>query len=128
MKNVNILLADDESAVGPSVSLALRGFGCSVDVVPDGQDALLRIFTQPGHYQVLITDDKMKRCSGLELVRQLRDSRFSGKIVVLSAYLTPELLESYRGLGVTGFVAKPFNISELRMVVQKAAHDLSQHR
>jgi DNA-binding response OmpR family regulator len=114
---MNILLADDEVSTTDPVSFVLRRSGHEVDVVHDGEDALSALKEHPDHYQILMTDHLMKKLNGLELVDKLRKTNFHGRIVVLSAYLTGELVESYRKLGASKFIPKPFDLTELRAAV-----------
>lgn len=114
---MNILLADDETSTTEPVSFVLRRSGHAVDVVHDGEEALTAVKEHPDRYQVLVTDHLMRKLSGLELVSKLRKTKFSGKIVVLSAFLTGELEATYRKYGADIFVSKPFDLSELRNAV-----------
>ena len=59
--------------------------------------------------------------SGLELVQKLGKTNFHGRIFVLSAYLTGELVASYRQMGVSHFVDKPFDVADLRNAVALVA-------
>ena len=113
----NILIVDDEKAVAASIKAALKGMGHAADVIHDGGDALTRITKSPGHYDILITDHLMRTVSGLEFLIQLPVNTFKGKIIVLSAYLTPELESKYRALGVGTMIRKPFDVDELRKAV-----------
>jgi CheY-like chemotaxis protein len=47
-------------------------------------------------FDVIITDHRTPRSHGLELVRKLEQRRCTGKIVVLSAYLSPEHIGTTR--------------------------------
>ena len=116
--NNHVLLADDEKSTVISVAFVLRHCGYEVDTVSDGGEALLRLKNDAKHYQILITDHAMLRVSGLELVAELRATDFRGKIVVLSANLTQELMDSYRSLGADCFIAKPFDLADLRKAVE----------
>jgi DNA-binding NtrC family response regulator len=51
--------------------------------------------------------------SGLELVEELERTRFDGKIVVFTGYLTPDAESSYRKLGIEHFFKKPFDLKRL---------------
>jgi CheY-like chemotaxis protein len=113
-KQLNILLADDETSTTASVSHVLKRCGHLVDVVHDGEDAFLKLKQAPDRYQILITDHKMMRVSGVELLERLRKTDFCGKIVVLSGYLTRELDGAYRALGAHRLISKPFDLPELR--------------
>lgn len=115
---MNILLADDEMTTAISVSFVLRHSGHQVDIVDDGDEALETLRQNPGRYQILMTDHHMRKLTGLELIQQIRKTDFCGKIIVLSAYLTHELEKSYRALGAETFVSKPFEIPDLRKLVE----------
>ncbi len=118
---MNILLADDEMSTTEPVSFVLRRSGHAVDVVHDGEEALSALKQDPERYQVLVTDHLMNKVSGLELVSKLRNTKFHGRIVVLSAYLTGELEASYRKFGANKFLTKPFDLAELRNAVAETS-------
>jgi YesN/AraC family two-component response regulator len=63
---------------------------------------------------VVITDNEMPCVSGVELVRELRERSFRGKIIVLSGYLTNETREAYAQMKVDAILNKPFDNYELR--------------
>lgn len=117
LKSLNILVVDDEKSTVISVAFVLRHCGHAVDTVSDGGEALNRLKANAQRYDVLITDHAMLQVSGLELVSELRATNFRGKIVVLSANLTQELEESYKALGADHFIAKPFDLADLRKTV-----------
>jgi len=118
---LHILLADDETSTTTAVSFVLKKAGHHVDVVHDGGDALELLKKSPDEYQLLITDHLMEKVSGLELVQKLGKTNFHGRIFVLSAYLTGELVASYRQMGVSHFVDKPFDVADLRNAVALVA-------
>ena len=76
-------------------------------------------------FDVVITDHRMPRSGGLELVRKLRQRNYRGKIVVLSAYLSPEHVGTYEELEVDEIVGKPFDSAELRKVIANLEEELS---
>ena len=96
---LNILLAEDECSVAFSISFALKADGHKIEIVNDGEEALSEITRKPGAFDLLITDHSMPRMNGVELVKQLRDTAFRGKIVVLSAHLSAENRAAYLTLG-----------------------------
>jgi DNA-binding response OmpR family regulator len=119
MRPLNIMLAEDEQSVAFSIAFALRLDGHEIEVVPDGEQALLKLKAEPRAFDVLITDNNMPRMTGLELVRRLRDTAFSGKILVLSAHLSRDNRALYSELGVDEMMAKPFDLYELRDVIRQ---------
>jgi CheY-like chemotaxis protein len=116
----HILAVDDEPSVTKSLSFVLSGPGRTFRTAADGAEALDKI-AEPPPVDVVITDNNMPNVSGLELVRRLRANGFTGKIIVLSAFLTDEIRRSYRDLNVDRLMAKPFDIMELRRTVNALA-------
>ena len=120
---LNILLAEDERSVAFSISFALRLDGHRIEIVPDGEQALSKLIAEPGLFDLLITDNNMPRMTGVELVRRLRDTVFSGKILVLSAHLSRENRAAYNALRVDGMMPKPFDLHQLRALIRQIADD-----
>ena len=116
-KSLNILVVDDETAVTASLIVVLRKPDCEVDAVHDGSEALAKLTESPDRYHILITDHYMQTVGGLELVEKLRKRSFLGKIIVLSGYLSLELQDAYRKLGVDRIIKKPFDLQEIRQAI-----------
>lgn len=121
---LNILLAEDERSVAFSISFALKADGHRIEIATDGEQALAKLTAEPGAFDLLITDNNMPRVTGLELVRRLRETPFSGKILVLSAHLSVENRAAYSALRVDGMIPKPFDLYQLRTVVRAMAGDV----
>jgi DNA-binding response OmpR family regulator len=119
LKNLNILVVDDEPSTVVSVAVVLKARGHVVDGVADGEDALIRLKNDLHRYQIIITDHSMEKVSGLELLTALRATAFRGKVMVLSAHLTYDLKLSYHSLGVDRLISKPFDLAELREAVEE---------
>lgn len=88
---------------------------------PDGDDALARLEANSGAYDVIIVDQKMPHLTGVELVHEIRKRRIAGKIMVLSAHLSPEIREEYGQMDVRVILEKPFNIQDLRSALDRLA-------
>jgi|ERR1700674_949846 len=120
---LNILIAEDERSVAFSISFALKCDGHKVEIVNDGAEALAKVIVERGVFDLLITDNNMPRMTGVELVRRVRAASFSGKILVLSAHLSPENRAGYDALGVDGMIPKPFDLHQLRAVIRQIAEE-----
>lgn len=114
-RKLHILAVDDEPAIGESISYVLEAPHRKIVVAKDGQDALAKITKE--QFDVVITDHRMPRSGGLELVRRLRQRNYEGRIVVLSAHLSPENIGTYEELAVDEIVSKPFDFEELREII-----------
>jgi CheY-like chemotaxis protein len=114
-KKLRILGVDDEPVIGESIAFALESPTRQIVVAKDGKEALA--LAAKGKFDVIITDHRMPRSGGLELVRQLRKRKFTGKIVVLSGHLSPENIGIYEELDVDEVVGKPIDSDQLRDVI-----------
>ena len=114
-KKLRILGVDDEPLIGESIAFVLEAPNRKIVVAKDGQEALA--LTAKEKFDVVITDHRMPRSGGLELVRKLRKRKYTGKIVVLSGYLSPENIGAYEELGVDEVVGKPLDSVELRELI-----------
>lgn len=118
---LNILIAEDERSVAFSLFFALKPDGHRIEMVSDGEEALAKLIAEPAAFDLLITDNNMPRMTGLELVRRLRETAFDGRILVVSAHLSPENRAAYDALGVNGMIPKPFDLHQLRDVIRRIA-------
>jgi CheY-like chemotaxis protein len=122
---LNILLAEDERAVAFSIVFALKCDGHKIQLVADGAQALTSVRTEPNRFGLLITDHSMPEMTGIELVQRLRLESFHGKIMVLSAHLSPENRAAYEALAVDALVSKPFDVHELRAAITRLANGMA---
>jgi DNA-binding response OmpR family regulator len=114
-KKLRILGVDDEPMIGESMACVLEAPHRKIVIAKDGQEALALATKEK--FDVVITDHRMPRSGGLELVRKLRERKYTGKIVVLSAHLSPENIGTYEELAVDEIVGKPFDSTELRELI-----------
>jgi CheY-like chemotaxis protein len=111
---LKILAVDDEPAIAACLSFIFRGPRYEFTSARNGREALARLSAAAAPYDVVITDNQMPQLSGIELVRALRERRFGGKIVVLSAHLTAENRDAFAEMKVDAILDKPFDNYELR--------------
>lgn len=114
---MQILVVEDEKAVAHMIAMVLGGPTAKVSTARNGWEALIKIGATVRPFDVVITDHRMPRMTGLELVRQLRTKNFLGKILVLSAYLSDEDIQAYEELGVDMMMSKPFDFEELQQAM-----------
>jgi DNA-binding response OmpR family regulator len=111
---LSILVVEDEKALAHIIAMMLGGPASKVTTARNGWEALIKIGLAARPFDVVITDHRMPRVTGLELVRQLRTKNFGGKILVLSAHLTDEEIRAYEELNVDMMMTKPFDFDELQ--------------
>lgn len=104
---LRVLYADDMRELRDLLTIVLSRDGHQVETVEDGSAAWERISADPQRYDLLITDHHMPKMNGLELVHQLRGSKFAGKVMVFSSELSPSVHARYRELAVDQVMLKP---------------------
>ena len=126
---MQILVVEDEKAIAHMIAMVLGGPAAKVVKARNGWEALIKIGATARPFDVVITDHRMPRMGGLQLVRQLRTQNFGGKILVLSAHLSDEDIRAYEDLSVDMMMSKPFDFDELQQamaVLNKKASVLAQ--
>ena len=119
---MRILAVDDEPVIGESIATLLEAPHRKIAVAANGQEALAMAAKQK--YDVVITDHRMPRSGGLELVKKLRQRKYAGKIVVLSGHLSPDNIGIYEELDVDEVVGKPLDLMDLPHIVADLEEDI----
>jgi len=110
MNAMNILVVEDEASIAEVVSLYLKRAGFSVQIAPDGKQAMTLF--ERGGVGFVILDLMLPEVDGLSLTRWLRD-RSNVPIIMLTA--RREEIDRIAGLemGADDYVVKPFSPQEL---------------
>jgi CheY-like chemotaxis protein len=122
-KKTHILAVDDEPVIGESIACLLEAPHRKIAMAGNGQEALEMLAKHK--FDLVITDHRMPRSGGLELVRKLRQRKYTGKIVVLSGHLSPENIGVYEELDIDEVISKPWDPEELRDIVNWLEGDVA---
>jgi DNA-binding NtrC family response regulator len=113
-----VLIADDEENQRTGPAAIIRGRGFAADTA-DGQEALDKLLAQPA--TVLLTDLKMPRMDGFELLRRLPMEGIHTPAIVLTAFGNMETaLAAMHDLGAYWFLEKPIQPAVLRVLLERA--------
>ena len=126
---LRILVVEDEKAVAHMIAMVLGGPASKVATARNGWEALIKIGASARPFDVVITDHRMPRMTGLQLVRRLRAQNFAGKILVVSGHLSDEDIRAYEEQNVDMMMSKPFDFDELQQamaVLNKRASVLAE--
>ncbi|MGH7899878.1 MAG: sigma-54-dependent transcriptional regulator [Candidatus Binatia bacterium] len=113
-----VLIVEDEERMASVVATALGRAGYDCETAGDGEAALERIDSHGA--DVVVTDWKMPRMDGMELLRELRRRRPGLPVVLLTAYGSVPAAVAAMREGAFDYVTKPFDNDELRAVVARA--------
>lgn len=116
----NVLVVDDEEALRSFLAEALLDEGHQVQEAGDGEAALRALAKQS--FEVVLTDLKMPRMGGMELLRRLRQDQPEVEVIVITAHGTVDNALEAMKLGAFDYLQKPLSSpTELRLLVARAA-------
>jgi response regulator RpfG family c-di-GMP phosphodiesterase len=115
-----ILVVDDERVIREILAEFLTLEGFSVNTVEDGEKALTELRLNP--YDLLITDLKMPRLSGLQLLEKIESERLGVLTVLMTGFGTVETAIEAMKKGAYDYLLKPFKVEEVIHVVERALY------
>jgi PAS domain S-box-containing protein len=113
LKDHRVLLAEDHPVNQVLAKHFMKRLGMPMDIAQNGQEAIDMLQNQ--HYDLVLMDIQMPVMDGLEATRLIRqDARFvSLPIVAMSAGVTLSEQAQCINAGMTGFIGKPIDFTEL---------------
>ena len=114
-----ILVADDEVNLRRVLAAQLQRDGFDVFTVGDGEEAIAALGEH--HIDVLITDLRMPKLDGMRLLAHCSAEHPDLPVVMITAHGTVDTAVEALKLGAFDYVTKPFDRTEFRNVVEKAA-------
>jgi DNA-binding response OmpR family regulator len=108
-----ILVVEDEQHLARGLCFNLEADGHDVEVSPDGESALRRLYAEPGRYDAIILDVMLPGRDGFEVAADLRKSGQFVPILMLTARNRPEdVLRGFEA-GADDYLPKPFELAIL---------------
>ncbi|WP_022663394.1 S16 family serine protease [Paucidesulfovibrio longus] len=116
-RQARILLADDEAIARENLTIVFEKDGHEVRAVSNGLEALEAMREQPA--DVVVTDLKMERMDGLELLQELRKGWPDTGVIMLTGYATVKSAVTAMRQGADQYLSKPVNLTKLRAHVDE---------
>jgi two-component system response regulator AtoC len=113
-----ILVVDDEANLRRVLTAQLARDGYEVHSAPDGEAGLSLL--REHHIDLVITDLRMPKMDGMELLRQALRIDPELPIVMLTAHGTVDNAVEALKTGAFDYITKPFDQAEVRTIVRKA--------
>ena len=118
MDKGHILVVDDEPNARNALAELLRGDGYRVETASDGLEALGKL--RECEPDIVLTDLKMPRMDGLELLRQLRARPHGGVVVVvMTAFGAVDSAVSAMKEGAMDYLTKPIRLDDVLPVLER---------
>lgn len=96
----------------------------SIEVVleaNDGERGLELIKTRQSDYDVIILDLIMPKKDGLSILEAMRKEQIDKKVIVLTSYNAQEMIRRVSEYGISYFILKPFELSDLERRIEDCA-------
>ncbi len=115
-----VMIVEDEIHALHGLAELVSSWGYETEMAGDGMEALEKVSGwQPG---IIVTDLKMPRMNGLELLQQLSVNRNDCTVVVLTAQGSIDLAVEAMKIGAYDFIQKPVDSTRLRLTLSNATH------
>jgi DNA-binding NtrC family response regulator len=120
--NGRVLIVDDSETACRQIRVFLESdAGIAVDTASNGSDALKALDERP--YSVVVTDLKMPRVDGLELLAEVQKRGLPADVIITTGFGTVDDAVQAMRLGAIDFLTKPINLEHLKLVVQRALRE-----
>lgn len=111
-----VLVVDDEEVIREFLTEVLDE-DFVVQQACDGDEAIELL--KKTHFDLIITDLKMPRVSGEEVVKFACEKDPSAKVVVISGYSSLYTVSQSVQNGASAFISKPFTIAQLKQAISE---------
>ncbi|MRR06154.1 MAG: sigma-54-dependent Fis family transcriptional regulator [Deltaproteobacteria bacterium] len=115
---IRILVVDDEISMREFLGILMEREGYRVDLAESAESAITRL--QSASYDLVISDVKMPGMDGLALLSQVKNLSPDTAVIMVTAFSTAEYAVEAMKLGAYDYIAKPFNVEEIRIIVRNA--------
>ena len=118
-KKMKVLVVDDELPLLEVMQDILRELGYHCIGASDGLEALDVVRSTPD-IDIVISDIKMPRLSGLNLVKTLSEERPDIITIIMTGYIDSDILVSVLRAGAYDFLPKPYDARAITMILERS--------
>jgi DNA-binding NtrC family response regulator len=126
MQSAKILIVDDELIMRESLAGWLERDGHEVEKTASGEEALKIL--KESRFDILLVDIKMEGMSGLDVLKQVKESDPDVEIVMITAYGSIATAIEAMKNGAYDYLLKPFEPDELGILIEKIIEHQAQIR
>src|SRR5690242_14783767 len=121
-----VLIVEDEENARTGLAELISAWGYRTETARDGLEALDKVMTWAP--SIVVTDLKMPRMDGMELLQRLADQAEPMAVVVLTAQGTIDSAVDAMKMGAYDYIQKPVDPTRLRSILQNAARQKDTER
>ena len=116
---LNLLIVEDERSIREACREVAQSLGFNTAAVEDAAHAY-RIL-EARSVDVVVLDLKQSGGTGLEVLREIRRRRPEAEVIVVTGFATVQTAVQAMKAGAYDYVTKPFNMDELRLLLERVA-------
>ena len=116
---LRVLIVDDDDAFRAALIEFLQMRGRHVRSCKDGQEAIRVLREEKESFDVVITDLIMPLVGGMEVIRAAKERYAETQVVVITGFATLETAIDAMRQGAYDYIAKPFKLVEVDLIVEK---------
>jgi len=114
----SILVLDDERSIREMLEVYLGRQGHSVTCASSLSDALVLLRGKP--FDLVLTDLRLGKDTGLSLLQECKGAGFACEVIIMTAFSTVETAVQAMKAGAYDYVQKPFDLDELKLLLDRA--------
>jgi CheY-like chemotaxis protein len=122
-RQTRLLIAEDEDTLSYFLRQSLEDAKppFTVETVGAGSEALKRVVAE--QFDLMLVDLRLPDMDGVSLIRAVRQFDPFMKVIVMTAYGSPEAERQVKELGVDGYVIKPFVVEDVKRMITRVVAD-----
>ena len=115
-----VLIVDDDEGVRNVCKRQLAKLGFATLTAVSGNEAVTVYEQRHAEISVVLLDLTMPGMDGMETFREMRKINPSARVILTSGYDGQESINRFEGIGLAGFVNKPYRLAELMAKINEA--------
>lgn len=117
MNPASVLIVEDDTKLRNALKEIMTREGYAVDATESGDIAVSMI--KDTVYDLVITDLKLPGMDGMDVLRAVQKLARYTSVIIVTAYATVDTAVEAMKEGAEDYIAKPFNLDEIRLIVRK---------
>ena len=117
MNPASVLIVEDDTKLRHALKEIMTREGYAVDATESGDTAVSMI--KDTVYDLVITDLKLPGIDGMDVLRSVQKLARDTSVIIITAYATVDTAVEAMKEGAEDYIAKPFNLDEIRLIVRK---------
>ncbi|HLP48011.1 MAG TPA: sigma-54 dependent transcriptional regulator, partial [Candidatus Kapabacteria bacterium] len=117
---LKILVIDDDPSIRNMLAIVLKKTGYDVTCTDSGKTSLEKLKKES--FDLIISDIKMPDINGIDLLKKIKSITPEIPVIMITAYASANDAVEAMKLGAEDYVTKPFNLDELKIIIDRAIY------